>query len=250
MDYAISLSGGIGSGASALIAYEQGLDFEMYFADTLIEDEDLYRFNADISQAVGKPVHTLTDGRTPWGVFEDTKYIGNNRIAKCSDVLKTQQVKAALAGTNAKLILGMYKDEEDRLVRAQDKWYPRLVGSLLIDYKVYPKDADALLIKHGIAKPRLYSYGFPHNNCGGMCVRAGQAQFATLLKHFPERYARHEMSQELSMAWIGETAKPFIRATLYGEKVYLTMKQFREWLEDGTLTVDPYEFGGCGCFVD
>jgi 3'-phosphoadenosine 5'-phosphosulfate sulfotransferase (PAPS reductase)/FAD synthetase len=54
--YQISFSGGLGSGISALLAYENGLDFNLIFADTLIEDEDLYRFNADIAKAVGKEI--------------------------------------------------------------------------------------------------------------------------------------------------------------------------------------------------
>jgi hypothetical protein len=46
--FIISLSGGTGSFASACIAHEWGLDYRLLFADTLIEDEDLYRLLDDI----------------------------------------------------------------------------------------------------------------------------------------------------------------------------------------------------------
>ena len=49
MTYQISFSGGMGSAVSALVALESGgLEFNLIFADTLIEDEDLYRFNDEV----------------------------------------------------------------------------------------------------------------------------------------------------------------------------------------------------------
>ena len=44
----ISLSGGLASTANALLAHEMGEPFMMWFADTTIEDDDLYRFLYDI----------------------------------------------------------------------------------------------------------------------------------------------------------------------------------------------------------
>lgn len=44
------------------------------------------------------------------------------------------------------------------------------------------------LDQRGIEIPRLYKLGFSHNNCGGMCIRVGQAHFINLLKTMPERF--------------------------------------------------------------
>ncbi len=55
----------------------------------------------------------------------------------------------------------------------------------------------------GIAPPRLYAMGFPHNNCGGFCVKAGQAHFALLLRTMPERYAYHEAKENELRAELG-----------------------------------------------
>jgi hypothetical protein len=226
------------------------MDYEMFFADTLIEDDDLYRFNADVSKYLNKPFHHLVDGRTPWEVFADRKYMGNSRLAHCSDELKTKQVMAALEGKPHDLILGLYLDERDRLDRAAKKWSPRTVRSLLIEQKWTPRDVRALFSDIGIAEPRLYGLGFPHNNCGGMCVRAGQAQFASLLHHFPERYKAHERAQLKAMKAIGPTAGGFIRVTKNKTTEYLTMREFRLRVERGELSPNTYEFGGCGCFID
>lgn len=122
MTYQISFSGGLGSGISALVAHEKGLDFNLIFADTLIEDEDLYRFNNDIAKAVGKEIITLTDGRTPWDVYIDKRWIGNTRTAHCSTELKTKPVMKWLeenAAPDDPLVLGMDMSELDRIERAQ-----------------------------------------------------------------------------------------------------------------------------------
>jgi hypothetical protein len=251
----ISYSGGNGSAASVLLAHEHGLDYEVFFCDTLIEDEDLYRFNADLEKVIGKPINVLCDGRTPWDVFEDSRYIGNTRVAQCSRVLKTDLMRTTLKSLwrddEYRLILGMAFGEIDRIERAQVNWNPVEVGSLLVDYKVNTRpEIEAVLARHGLKTPRLYEKGFPHNNCGGFCVRAGLKQFATLLEVFPERYAQHEARMVQAMEKIGPTARPFLRKQIDGVTHYLTLKEFREAYQAGTIRVDPYDFGGCACFVD
>jgi 3'-phosphoadenosine 5'-phosphosulfate sulfotransferase (PAPS reductase)/FAD synthetase len=121
MTYQISFSGGLGSGISALLAFENNLDFNLIFADTLIEDSDLHRFNADIARVVGKDIVTVTDGRTPWDVYVDKKWIGNSRTAHCSTELKTKPVRAWLdvnSNPSDPLVLGMDWSEMDRIERA------------------------------------------------------------------------------------------------------------------------------------
>ena len=40
----------------------------------------------------------------------------------------------------------------------------------------------------GIETPRLYKLGFPHNNCGGRCVRQGIKEWLRLKHTFPDRF--------------------------------------------------------------
>lgn len=249
----ISLSGGLASAASAIIAHENDIPYEMVFADTLIEHPDLYRFIDQLSRALGKPYVHLVDGRDPWAVFVDRRYIGNTRTAHCSADLKTAKVAEwmeAEAWHHEPLVLGMYRDEEDRLERAKANWRPQEVTSLLIDYKVTPGDAAKMLRFYVKDQPALYGMGFPHNNCGGFCVRAGQGQFARLLEMRPEFYAQMEARNEWARAEIGATARGFIRVVRNGATEYLHMKDFREQVQSGELVPANYEMGGCGCFVD
>lgn len=253
MIYQISFSGGLGSGISALIAHEKGLDFNLIFADTTIEDEDLYRFNDDIARVVGKSVITLKDGRDPWDVFIDKRWIGNTRTAHCSTELKTNQVKRWLdenADPKDPLVLGMDMSEIDRIERAKKNWGERPVVSLLNEFRVWRPEYDLILNRYGIKKPRLYDQGYEHNNCGGFCCKAGLVQFERLLKNNPTRYKFHEDKMERSMAKIGPTAKPFLRSTTNGNLEYLTLRQFRERIESGTQELPMFSESGCGCFSD
>lgn len=253
MKYQISFSGGLGSGVSALIAHEKGLDFNLIFADTLIEDEDLYRFNDDIARAVGKEVITLTDGRTPWDVYIEKRWIGNTRTAHCSTELKTKPVMAWLvenAAPDDPLVLGMDMSELDRIERASANWAPRPVISLLNEFQVWRPEYDLILNRYGIKKPRLYSQGYEHNNCGGFCCKAGLVQFERLYRTNPERYAYHEAEMERVLAEIGDTARPFLRQSAKGETQYLTLRDFRQQLEAGTAELPMFDATGCGCFTD
>ena len=257
----ISFSGGLGSAISAIIAHEEGLNYELVFADTLIEDEDLYRFIIDVSDRLGKKIHWLKDGRSPWDVFVDVRYMGNSRTAHCSKQLKTDIVQqwvhdfGLLNAQNHqqqpfRLILGMDFSEMDRIDRAKTRWAKYCdVASLLNEYKVYRPTWGRKLKEYDLEAPRLYSMGFPHNNCGGMCVRAGLKQFQTLLQTLPEVYNKHEKEQERVMLEV-PNMRPFLRKTINGELSYLTLKEFREKINSGEIRVDPYDWGGCGCFID
>jgi hypothetical protein len=52
------------------------------------------------------------------------------------------------------------------------------------------------------------------------------------------------------MAAIGPTAKPFLKMQRGGEKEYLTLKQFREHIEQGAPELPMFDEPGCGCFTD
>ena len=75
-----------------------------------------------------------------------------------------------------------------------------LPSALLADSLTLPPYRDkAQLLNEaqsaGLVVPRLYRLGFAHNNCGGECVKGGQAQWIRLLRIFPDRYARAEAAE-------------------------------------------------------
>ena len=104
-------------------------------------------------------------------------------------------------------------------------------------------DIIAELRGEGIAPPRLYAEGFPHNNCGGFCIKAGQGHFAHLLRMRRASYLAHE-AEEASFG--GHT---ILRDRTGGETKPLSLRTLRERIEAGRQ-IDLFDIGGCGCFSE
>jgi hypothetical protein len=98
--------------------------------------------------------------------------------------------------------------------------------------------------KLGIEPPRLYSYGFEHNNCGGACVKGGQGQWARMLVVFPERYAWHEEQEEMTRQVIGSDVA-ILRDRTNGDTRPLTLREFRQRIEAGAKPQD--DLFSCSC---
>lgn len=260
MKHVVMFSGGIGSWAAAkrVVARHGTADVVLLFADTLIEDEDLYRFLADAARDIGVPVTRVADGRTPWQVMRDERVIGNTRFDPCSKILKRQACDRWLRENcdpaETTLYLGIdwteghrFDDGSGRGAKhrlARQGWHAE---APLCDAPFHFKgDLVAELEAAGIAPPRLYAMGFPHNNCGGFCIKAGQAQFANLLEHFPDRYREHEAEELATMAHIGHPYT-ILRDRRGGQTRPLPLAELRRRIEGGG-DFDRDEWGGCGCF--
>lgn len=253
MKHIISYSGGLGSFAAAKLTVEKyGPDAcSLIFTDTKTEDEDLYRFINETSKALGIELVTLADGRDIWGVFTDVRFMGNSRIDPCSRVLKRdlfrKWITQAHQPDGCEIVFGIDNREAHRMVSISKRWSPWKTTAPLCDTQISREVILDWLDKYEIEPPRLYEMGFPHNNCGGFCVKTGQKQMALLLQKIPERYAHHEREQEKLFSIIGKRCG-FIRRVENGTMNYLGLKEFREFLQSGGAP-DLYNEEGCGCFV-
>lgn len=252
MKKVISYSGGLGSFMAAQLTVTQyGADnCHLLFTDTKTEDKDLYRFLRETSKALKCELTSISDGRNIWEVFNDVKFMGNSRIDPCSKILKRELARQFMdrffPPTKSNLVVGIGSEEKHRLKNIKDNWHPYTVDAPLIANPKTKEEILDALDSLGIDPPRLYEMGFPHNNCGGFCIKTGQAQMALLLRTFPERYMWHEEEQEKLFAKIGPHG--FIRRTVDGVIQYLSLKEFRLFLESGG-NPDLYPEKGCGCFA-
>jgi len=254
----VSLSGGVGSwfAARRWIDRHGSNDVVLLFADTLIEDPDLYRFLDDCATDLGLPVTRIADGRDPWQVFRDVRMIGNTRADPCSRVLKReilhQWVNDNTTG-QVDLIVGIDFTEEHRLPAIAHNWESaghRVHAPLCWRPEQHKDDAIVALLDRGITPPKLYGEGFPHNNCGGFCVKAGQAQFARLLALHPDRYAHHEAEEQATRVHIGRDDIAILRDRRGGDTKPMTMAEFRERIEANPDDYDRTDWGSaCNCFA-
>lgn len=251
-------SGGVGSWAAAKRVVERhGTDgLVLLFTDTLMEDGDLYRFLNEAAANVGVPVTRIAEGRTPWEVFHDERFLGNSRVDPCSKILKRQMADRWLAEhcdqSDTVCYVGIDWTEShrfDRLVtrKAEQGW--TYAAPLCEPPYLSRRQVFDWLEREGIRRPRLYDIGFAHNNCGGFCCKAGQGHFAKLLAAMPERYAYHEAKEDEMRAYLGRDVS-MLKDTTGGEPRTLTLRALRERIQAQPSQVDMFEIGGCGCFLD
>jgi hypothetical protein len=144
-------------------------------------------------QRWGGKLFVSRDGRTPLQVAEDKHIIPNQKIAPCSFVLKIDRFTEWLwrVPKNVTVLLGLDWTEIHR-THAPKKNYERVPG-VYVDFPLLwsrrPENHFDTVRSWGITIPRLYDYGFPHNNCGGRCVRQGIREWNRLRFNFPDRFA-------------------------------------------------------------
>jgi hypothetical protein len=257
-------SGGLGSwmAAKRVVAQHGTKDLFLVFADVkgnnpsphAGEDADTYRFIREAATNVGGTLVWLNEGRDIWQVFKDDRFLGNSRLANCSKFLKQKPCREWLDAncdpTDTTIYVGIDWSESHRLPAIVKAYLPyRAEAPLCSPPYVDKKAIEAACVSEGMEIPRLYRAGFPHNNCGGGCVRAGQAQFELLLREHPDRYSYWEGKEQELRDHLDKDVT-ILRDRRDGTATPLTLRAFREGLDTGQLAFDEFDFGGCGCFVD
>lgn len=273
----VMFSGGLGSWLTARRAAEihGPKNVILLFADVkgdhpdmphVGEDEDTYRFIREAASDVGAELVTVMDGRNIWEVFRDDRFLGNSRLANCSKFLKQEPCRRWLTENadpeTTTVYVGIDWSETHRMPAIERGWAPYPVRAPLTEPPYVDREqmqqacADA-----GIELPRLYKAGFAHNNCGGFCVRAGQAQMELLMREHPERYLFHETEEQKLRDYLARDVAVLTDRTqgareaarrpdgTLPNRVPLTLRTFRERIEGDPSLFDELDVGGCGCFV-
>jgi hypothetical protein len=256
-DHVVMFSGGIASWMTAKrVAAMHGIDrLTLLFADTLMEDEDTYRFLDVAAANVGGKLVKLSDGRDIWQVFKDSRFLGNTRIDPCSRILKREIMRRWVDEhcdpERTTVYLGIDWSESHRAVRYERYWQPYRVECPLTE-PPYVLKAQMLAAaeEEGLPKQRLYEMGFAHANCGGGCVKAGQAQFELLLRTMPDRYAEWERREQEIREHLGKDVTILRdRYVRNGAEVVkpITLEAFRLRLQAQPELFDAEEWGACDC---
>jgi hypothetical protein len=235
----------------------------LLFADTLVEDDDLYAFNDKAEDILGVKITRVCHGLTPWELFRKQGLIANNRFPICSIYLKREKLdewmlqnfemvmaQSNFVMENATLHIGFDWTEEHRLKSIRDEkkgwqieapmqWEP------IWDKCKMRREAEAL----GLPEQKLYKLGFPHNNCGGRCVRAGISHWVHLLRVLPERFIEWELEEQYTMEDFrrrGIEPLTILKDRRGGETKNLSLRDLRLRVEAGEKFRSD-DWGGCGC---
>lgn len=236
MLYIVSLSGGTASAVAAERAINRygRSKVWLWFADTSWEDEDLHRFLADCLKHWGGKILTYQDGRTPLQVAADKQIIPNQKIAPCSLELKIKPFTTYLwkVPKPVTVLLGLDWSEIHRQA-APKKHYEKIPG-VYVDFPLMWRPYEFrsyhnVVASWGIEPPRLYRYGFPHNNCGGRCVKQGIGEWRRLMYQFPDRFAEVRDWEQTQRAQGGARAKYAIaRDQRNGTVIPLTLAEIEQ----------------------
>ena len=202
-----------GGASSAYVAYHMVQTYGkenciLFFTNTLWEHEDNYRFMHEVADYLGLEITYRTDGRTPEQVFYDYRFLGNSRMAKCSEELKVRQTIVFLEELRSEhnlepiLYFGIGRHEQHRAVNLTNFYEHNPLEPIETRFPListFTEEVDAKKIieeNWGIKLPIMYELGFSHANCGGRCVRGGFNHYAHLYKTWPEVYLEQEEMEE------------------------------------------------------
>jgi len=254
--HVVHFSGGVGSWATAKLvhaAQHHGDTLVLLFADTLIEDQDTYRFLEAAAANVGAPLTRIAEGRTPWQVFKDEGFLANTRVDLCSRILKRDLLRNWLEANcdpaTTVNYIGIDWTEIHRFQRARPRWEPWQLEAPLTETFMTKADLLKWATAEGLPEQRLYRMGMPHANCGGGCVKAGQGHFAKLLREFPERFGEWEQQEQEVRDHLGKDVA-ILRDRRGGDTTPMTLQQLRHRLDTQPDQLDLFDFGGCGCAID
>jgi 3'-phosphoadenosine 5'-phosphosulfate sulfotransferase (PAPS reductase)/FAD synthetase len=255
MEHIVSLSGGSASAVAADRVIERyGSDtVTLWFADTLWEDEDLYRFLKDLEARWEKEIVRHTDGRTPLEVADQAKLIPNSLAAPCSHRLKQEPFLKYIKARDKPLTvhLGLSWDEEHRMGKPKEI-YEQVTG-VTVDFPLLWKPLPLMsytktIVEWGIKAPRLEEYGFPHNNCGGRCVRQGIREWLRLKKTMPERYEEVSQWEQQARAQGGpRSTRSILKDRRGGVATELTLEQLKAREFTDQLEMNLGDNFGCFC---
>lgn len=252
----VQFSTGAGSAEVAWrVVAEQGADnVVLLTADTLVEDEDNWRFAREVVARLGCEWVVLRDGRTPMQVGRDNRVVPNNRMAVCSRILKRDLLRNHIEATydpaSTIIYLGFDWTEPERLERAIPHWAPwKIEAPLMAPPYTSKPDLLQTFRDRGIEPPRLYAQGFNHANCGGACVRGGQAQWELLLRVNEPRYREWEDEEQITREMLGKDVA-ILRDRRGGTSKPLTLQAFRTRIQAEPTLFDETDFGACGCTED
>ena len=216
---------------------------EFWFFDTLIEDVGLYRFLRECESKLNMRIERFSDGRNPWQVFRDERFIGNSRVPLCNRVLKRELLERLLRirfpNKDVVLYMGYEWHETHRMAKARRRWKAK---GYAVDFPLErppflnSTDLKGIAESEGVEVPRLYRMGFGHNNCGGACVQAGVGQWSLLWRVLPNRFLWHEEQEQLTRAYLQKDVS-ILRDRAGGKTRPLTLRELRSRLRsDEELT--------------
>jgi hypothetical protein len=210
----------------------------------------------------------LVEGRDPWEVYRDVRFLGNSSVDPCSRVAKREVldnwVGEICDPADTAIYFGIGSAEKHRYEGVNAKtgkpsgikprWAAKgynaqapLIGRIEGDLS-----PQLYMNYQGLKPSRMYRLGYSHDNCGGNCCKAGIRQWTMRHNIQPDRYAYDAMMERKIAAFLG-TNVTFLEDRRGGERQPMSLDQLAERIRsDPNQPLPLPEPGdtGCGCMTE
>jgi hypothetical protein len=251
--YVVSVGGGLSSTMALpmkAIANFGRANVDMVMCRLPNEDPDVWKLVDAVENLTGIEVKMVGLNKSPWDIFFELGYInpvtGRGRADPCSKILKREYLATYMRenydSKHTTLCLGITAHEySDRWFHIHKNWTKQgwnVAAPLADDPSITRESMMADCERLFGFVPRLYRYGFDHNNCGGACIKAGQAQWAKLLWFLPDIYAWWEENEERFRREVNPNIA-ILKRQRKGVVSPLTLQEFRLELQEKWNTMLP-----------
>jgi hypothetical protein len=209
------------------------------------EDPDVWRLCDAVCSMIGVEMEYIGTHRQPFDAFYEQRFLGNSRIDPCSKYLKRQVIGRWMTNhyhSSDVMYVGIGAYEAHRWEAVYTRWADSgvRVEMPLMQQPHWTRESQMQFCRDTVGfVPRLYKYGFNHNNCGGACVKAGQREWARLLYYLPDVYDWWERQEHEFRKWIKRNVA-ILKKTKHGTSYPLTLRTLRrrmqwQWSRRGYL---------------
>ena len=186
-------STGAASYVAAMLALRQYPDALIVRCETANEDEDNYRFEADVQRRLNRPITVLCSDEyaSVQDVWDRRRFMAGPNGAPCTSEMKIAP-RLAFQRPDDLHVFGYTADAPDvaRYKRIQETFFEMHVAAPLIDSGITKHGALAIVERDGLTLPRSYAMGFPNANCLQTgCAKATSPDYWSLFRReFPDRF--------------------------------------------------------------
>jgi hypothetical protein len=178
------------AGAASAVAAKLTPDATIYYVDPGSEHPDNWRFIADVSEWIGRPVETIRSARyaDTWHVWEERRFLNSPAGALCTAELK-KRPRYKVQRPDDRQVFGYTAEEQHRADRFRHENPGVELVTPLIERGLNKADCLGIIDQAGIELPAMYQLGFRNNNCIG-CVKGGMGYWNHIRRHFPDTFDR------------------------------------------------------------
>ena len=188
-------STGAASAVMARMVLQEDPEAIIARCETNNEDQDNYRFEADVMRRLNRSVTLLQSDKyhSVPDVWRGERYMAGNKGAPCTREMKITPRIVFQLPTDVHFF-GYTADakDKDRFDTLKGNYPELTVRAPLIERGITKEATLAMVLDWGIALPRSYAMGFPNANClQSGCVKATSPDYWSLYRlHFPDNFAR------------------------------------------------------------